>query len=381
MVEVFAPASDTPGGEALLSQLATFDEMYPDIRVDMQAKGVSGRGSTLDYLRTAPPVAPSVLPDLVLLNHNALVLAAREGRIVPWEEVSDEAFLALLDELYPITTDLGRVDGLLVGLPYMLEVRHAVFRESLFEEEPPGIYEDFLIEDSEAPAYVFPAAQANGVNRTTLLQYMAAGGRLIDDEGNPIVDAAALAEVLTFYEAARDAGVLDPSVLQYDTPTDAWNLYLGDEIGFAEVSSVPYLAGRAEARNTELAGVLTEEGNPITLVTGWSWALTTGDPERQAAAATLVAWLMEPVNHGTYAEAADYLPSQPGALAVWGGDDPYVPFINDLMEVAVLPPDPEIDSVVGVAMQEAVQDILLGRVSAQEAAAQAAADVAEAQDS
>lgn len=375
MLEDLSTLSDAPGAGTLRDQLAAFEDMQPGVEVDVQAKGVSGRGSAIDYLRTAPPVAPSVLPDVVLLNRSALVEAARSELIVPWETVADETLLAMDEDFYPPAARLGRVDGVLFGLPYMLEVRHAVYRETAFEDAPPITYEDILNDADDAPTFLFPAALTGGVNRTTLLQYLAAGGRLADEEGNPVIDASALGVVLAFYEEARDAGVLDPGVLQLSSTEDTWGRYVAGEGDVAVVSSRPYLAGRAEGGGAALSSIPTAGGEPITLVTGWSWALVTTDPARQAAASALMVWLLEPVNHGVYAQAAGYVPSQPGALAVWGSDDPYVALVSDLMPVAVLPPDPATDSTLGVAMQDAVRDVLLGRASAQEAASAAAAAV------
>jgi ABC-type glycerol-3-phosphate transport system substrate-binding protein len=373
VAEGLSPSDDSPGGETLASQLAAFDDMHPDIQVEVQAKSVSGRGSALDYLRTAPPVAPSVLPDVVLLNRRALIEAAREGLILP---LTDETLSAIEEDLYPAAVELGSVDDLPVGIPYLLEIHHNVYRQPLFEDEPPLAYADLLPERPiELPTYVFPAAATGGVNDDTLLGYLAAGGSLTNAEGTPFIDVTALANVLTFYEEAREGGVLDASVLQYETTSETWEAFRQGEAGLAAVSSMPYLAARDQVPDAGLASVPTIDGEPLTLVTGWSWALVASDPERSAAASTLLAWLMEPVNQGTYAQSVGYLPSQSAALAVWGDDDPYVSFANSLLDTARLPPGPVIDSTVGAAMQTAVEDVLLGRASAQEAAAAAAAEI------
>lgn len=373
VAESLSPAADPPGGETLASQLAAFGDMHPDIQVEVRAKSVTGRGSALDYLRTAPPVAPSVLPDVVLLNRRALIEAAREGLILP---LTDETLSAVEDDLYPAAVELGSVDDLPVGVPYLLEIHHNVYREPLFEDEPPLAYADLLPERPiDMPAYVFPATATGGVNDDALLGYLAAGGSLTNAEGTPFVDATALTTVLTFYEEARESGVLDASVLQYETTTETWEAFRQGEAGLAAVSSTPYLAARDEVPDIGLASALTVDGEPLTLVTGWSWAVVASDPERSAAASALLAWLMEPVNHGTYAQSVGYLPSQSAALAVWGDDDPYVSFASGLLDVARLPPGPVIDSTVGVAMQTAVEDVLLGRASAQEAATAAAAEI------
>ena len=227
------------------------------------------------------------------------------------------------------------------------------------------------------PTYIFPAASSSSssVNDTTLLQYLASSGSLTDESGNPFVDVAALTEVLTFYEQARDNAILNTSVLQYASTADTWNAYIQGAGDLAEVNSRVYLAGRFETRNTSPTFMVTALGKPVTLVDGWLWVLLTSDPQRQASALALIDWLMEPANHGRFSQAAGYLPSQPSALSVWGDDDPYVPFVNTLMQNATILPDPEIEDAIGVALQDALEDVLLSGSSAVEAANAAAAAV------
>ena len=76
--EALAPSGDTPGGQVLLDQLAAFDELYPDVQVDIYTKLTSGAGSTLAYLHSAPGVAPDILPDLALMDREALIQAVRK---------------------------------------------------------------------------------------------------------------------------------------------------------------------------------------------------------------------------------------------------------------------------------------------------------------
>jgi ABC-type glycerol-3-phosphate transport system substrate-binding protein len=368
MVEGLAPQADVPGGDVLLEQLAAFDEAHPNLTVVVRAKRGSGPGGILDYLRTAPPVAPGVLPDVALLSRADLVSAAGEKLVVPIEPLLPPD---LLVDLYPVAKELGSVGGELAGLPYTLRIRHVVYRETL-SREPPHSYEALL---RGRNSFVFAGTATSGVNRVTLSQYLEAGGRLVDENGKPFLDAAVLTDVLTFYRKARAAGLIDPRVLQFSDPAETWAQYRDGQVGMAEVSSSDYLAERSQVRTTGLSWVPTADGKPITLVDGWMWVVVTGDPERQAAAIELIAFLMEPVNQGRFLLAAGRVPSQRTALAVWGDSDPYVKFADTLLGSGVLPPGSAIDATVGNAMQDAVEGVLLGNVSPAEAAASAAASV------
>jgi ABC-type glycerol-3-phosphate transport system substrate-binding protein len=363
--ETVAPSNDTAGGEELLAQLAAFDESHTDIQVEFYVKRVSGPGSTLAYLRSAPPVAPGVLPDLALMDRDALVQATGENLIVPIETLIDPA---ITSALYPVASQLGTVGDRLMGLPYVLEVQHTVYRETAFEE-PPASFEAVL---AASTPYAFPAGTLGNVSHTFLLQYMAAGGRLANESGVPVLDIVPLTQVLDFYAQAHEAGKVDTALFQITDPAETWRMYLERRAGLAAVTSTLYLTGRSEARSTGLCWIPTPTGEPFALASGWSWVVVTSDPDRQAMAMALINFLMNPVNQGAYTQAAGWLPSQRAALAVWGDDDPYLAFGNQLLSNAHPLPDSSLRAAVGPAIQDALEDVLLNGVAPAQAAARAA---------
>jgi ABC-type glycerol-3-phosphate transport system substrate-binding protein len=371
MTEKLAPTSDTPGGQELLEQLATFDEMHPDIRVEVLPKKVSGNGGVLSYLRTAPPVAPSILPDLALLDRPGLIQAGREQLVVPIDTLLDPA---LLSGLYPVVQGLGTVSDVMVGLPYLLEIEHSVYRETAFNA-PPNSFDAIL--KGQQP-YTFPAGALSNVNHTILLQYIAAGGTLTDDQGSPKLDATVLTQILDFHAQAHKKGLVNTALFQIVDPLASWGLYRDRQTNLAAVSSTAYLTERDQVRNTLLTWTPTPDGQPYALATGWSWVVVTHDPDRQAAAMALANFLMNPVNQGRYSQAAHWLPTQRSALAVWGEDDPYVAFADLLVNNAQPLPDTLIQSTVGAAIQDAFEAVLLNNELPAQAAAQAQQTVDQA---
>ncbi|MBN1312066.1 MAG: extracellular solute-binding protein [Anaerolineae bacterium] len=364
MADQLAPTSETPGGQELLEQLTTFDEMNPDIRVEVYTKRVSGTGGILSYLRTATPVAPGILPDLALVDRSGLVQAGREALVVPIGTLLDPA---LLSELYPVAQSLGSVDGDLIGLPYLLEIEHSVYRETAFNA-PPNSFEAIL--RSRQP-YTFPAGALSNVNHTVLLQYIAAGGTLTDDAGNPELDVETLTQILTFYDQAHSQGLIGTTLFQMTDPAESWGLYRDRQTNLAAVSSTVYLAEREEVRNARLTWTPTPDSQAHTLATGWSWVVTTNNPDRQTAAMALVYFLMNPVNQGPYSRAVYRLPTRHAALVVWGEDDPYVAFADQLAGNAHPMPDAAIQATVGVAIQDAFEAVLLEDELPSQAATQA----------
>jgi ABC-type glycerol-3-phosphate transport system substrate-binding protein len=368
-----APSLEIPGGQVLLDQLAAFDETHPDLQVEMLVKAPSGRGGTLAYLRSAPAVAPGILPDLVLLDRDTLVQAASEDLLVPLGGLIDPT---LLESLYPAAVDLGTVEGQLVGIAYTLQTQHVAYRETLFTD-PPRSFTDLL--ESPVP-FVFPVGTLGYVSRTILTQYMAAGGRLVDGGGQPVIDVDALTGVLTLVDDAHEAGVIDPVLFQMTDPDDSWVQYTGRLAALAVVTSTRYLAEQDAVRSTGLSWIPTPDGQPYALVNGWMWAITTRDPDRQAAALALLGSLMAPINQGAYAQAAGWLPSQPAALVVWGDDNRYAVFASSLLPAADMLPDADQQAASGAAIQDALENVLLNGVSPIQAANQAAQQVSGGDD-
>ncbi len=371
--EAVAPGGSTLGGQVLVEQIASFEEMHPEVRLETYVKRSQGQGSTLAYLRSAPPVAPDVLPDLALIDQESLVQAASEGLIVPIGTLLDPA---IADELYPVARAMGTVGEDIAGLPYVLEVQHVVYRDGVFDE-PPASFESVL---KAREPFVFPAAPSASVSHTLLVQYMAQTGTLVDEEGAPYLDSDALRQVLMFYAQGREEGVIDTGLFQLTGTDESWTLYRDRETNLATVTSSQYLAERDEVRTTNTLWIPTLDGEPYALATGLSWVIVTKDEDRQAAAMSLVNFLMNPVNQGAFTAAANRLPTQPAALAVWGDGDPYAAFGRVLLESTAPLPDASLQSTVGSALQDALEEVLLNGVPVGQAVAQAAESVNPPED-
>lgn len=374
MPEALAPSTETPGGQELLDQFNAFDEAHPDLSVQVEVKLTTGPGSTLAYLRSAPDVAPGILPDVALVNLDAMVQAAHDELVVPVNTMISPDDVA---DFYDAAVELGTTDGIFVGIPYVVEMQHTVYREVLFLE-PPNSFERVL----ESPvAFIFPAGtlgEVGRVNRTTVTQYMeAVGGDLLNEAGEPTIDEDALSDVLQFYADARDDNIIEPALLQLTNPSETWEMFSTRQAGLATVRSTDYLEARDRLINTQFTWVPTQSGEPFTLIDGWMWVVTTRDPDRQQAAMELIDFLMTPVNHGTFTEAVGWLPSQPEALTVWTQADQYASFADRVLSRAAPVPEAGLQAIVGVAIQDALEAVLLDGVAPAQAAVEAAQRVNE----
>jgi len=66
--EEFDPYGEGSAADVLAQQLTDFSKAYPDLQVEVTVKKAGGRGGLLDFLRTARDAAPSILPDLIVLD-------------------------------------------------------------------------------------------------------------------------------------------------------------------------------------------------------------------------------------------------------------------------------------------------------------------------
>lgn len=346
------PHDDELAQETLQTQWDGFAQAYPTLTLEVRRKRSSGLGGILSTLRTAVPVAPSALPDLTLMRRSDMITAANEGLIVPLDDwlPSDLADSNLL----PGVRALGEINGVLYGVPYVLNVVHAAYRPAAMSA-PPLSFADVL---EGSISYLFPAG-AIPISWTLLLQYRAAGGRLVDETGAATLDAQPLLDVLTFYAQGVQAGLFSPALLQYVRYDDYWNQFVAATSNLAAVDTLTFLERRDSIPNARPVSIPTPDGTPITALDGWLWVVTTANPERHQRVSAFLAWMMRVGQHSLFTETLGLLPSQTRALRLWD-DREYAEFAQDLLTTAILVPDAQRNNSASLALQEALVDVLEG---------------------
>ncbi len=326
--------------------------------VTIRVKRAEGLGSIYQTLRSGSVAAPSVMPDLALMRRSDLIQAAAAKLIEP---IDSRALAA--DDLYASALALGQVRGTQYGIPYALEVQHVVYRTTALASPPRTL--DALLKIGQP--YLFPAGPSNGANATIMAQYVAAGGRIVDDKGAPVLDREPLLVVLRYYEQALAAKVAGPQLLEYTDVAQYWSLFASGKSGIVETDSTTFLAQRSNLPNVGVLPLAQPAGTPITLLDGWMWTITTGDPARQAKALDMLAWLLRPDRQGRFTRGMGVLPSRRSALDTWGNDD-YATFAATLLAQTAAPPPDMIPIIVSSAIQKAFEDVLSGRQTAEAAA-------------
>jgi len=362
--EELDPYGEAPGMNLLAQQLADFGAAHPGLQVEITVKKAHGRGGLLDFLRTARDAAPSVLPDLVVLDATELKTAAGSGLIQPLDPLLPPV---TLDDRLPFAAELGSVDEQTFGLVVGADMQHLAYRPTALAS-PPVSWTQVI---SPPISFLFPAGASDGqVNDATLIQYLAAGGALADSAGGPWLDENVLVSVLGFYSDCVGAGAISPpTVLDITDADQAWERFRAGEGMITVVRAHRYWLETDDA--VAPAAIPTRDGRPFSLARGWVIALVTAEPARQAQALTLLDWLIAAERSAQWTQAAGYLPGTRGALRLWDVSEGERAVLRSLLESAVAAPRLETLADVGPAMQEAVEEVLGGRATPQQAAADA----------
>ena len=201
----FDPAQ--PGGALLDDMLTEFEAAYPEpLRVETQIKSRYGKGGLLDYLRTAQPVAPGILPDIIALDAAELEAAVAAGAVRPLDGLIDPELLA---ELYPAARALGRIGGQQYAIPFAVDIEHVVYDPAV-TSSPPETWTGLLTGDTR---YLFPlsipavrSGPAAGVPPVLLSHYLGAGYALDFETRRLELNSEPMLRMLSFYDSATVLG-------------------------------------------------------------------------------------------------------------------------------------------------------------------------------
>jgi ABC-type glycerol-3-phosphate transport system substrate-binding protein len=364
--EAFSPTQAITSGQVLSQEAAAFEAAQPDVRLRFVLKKPYGKGGILDYLLTTQDVVPGLLPDLVVMDVDELPIAVQEELVQPLDDLLPNSLVA---DLYPFARDACTFDGRLYGLQFQADLDHLAYDTGRLTI-PPSSWPGVL---SNPGPYIFPAGgQAGLVNDDFLIQYLAVRPWPSEDSPNdPFLDADSLTAVLQYYQDGASRGIFPAAILDYHTTDDCWRDYLAGQAALTHVSAHRYLTDRGRLQSSAAAPIPAISGPAAAINRGWVLALITGDPVRQSAAVEFVTLLMAPEANATWNRVTNYLPTRQAALAYWDEGDGYTPFVHQQLQAArPRPPIPNYTRT-AAALQQAVEDVLTGAATPEEAAEQA----------
>lgn len=351
------PAGNQTAALTLADYMETFQATVPELAVEIRLKKAQDIGGIIQTLRTASTVAPNALPDITLLRRSDFLAAVDAGYIRPIQGLVTSA---ILGDLYPAALDLGRVDGMLYGLSYALDVEHIAYRPVVLN----GNFATFegVLQDQQK--FVFPAGVTQGLSDVLLLQYLSAGGTLNElVQGRP--NGEALETVLTFYQQAVETGVIDRSVLDYARSDDYLFQLAQGKFDAGVISSTQYLSLLTSGQSLEAAPIPLAGGQPSTVVNGWMWVVITKDRDQQLLALRFAEWMMDTERLAAYTRMVNMLPSRRASMRSWDGGN-FTELANSLLANAHLPVA-EGDSGTLRSMENALAAVISGQRTPEDA--------------
>jgi ABC-type glycerol-3-phosphate transport system substrate-binding protein len=364
--ESFSPTQAITSGQVLAQAVESFEAGHPETRVEFILKKPYGKGGILDFLLTTEAVVPALLPDLVLVDVDELDTAIQAGIAQPLDDLISPD---LVTDLYPFSRAASTFDGQLYGLQFQADLDHLAYNAGQLTVPPrswPGVL-------SNPGPYAFPAGgQAGLVNDGFLTQYLAV--RPWPANGDPdgtFLEFDSLTAVLQYYQDGVSRGVFPTDILNYHSTDDSWRVYLAGDATLTHVSAHDYLVDRDQLPSTAMAPIPAINGPGAPISRGWALALIASDPTRQSLAVEFMTQLMSPQTNADWNKAAGYLPTRQAALALWDEEDSYTRFTSQQLETAQPRPRLENYTQVAAALQEAVEAIISGSATPEEAAAQA----------
>ncbi len=362
VTEFVSPASNSNRAQVFAQQIAAFQAVHPDLDIEVIRKKSDGKGGVRDMLTTASAVAPAVLPDLVALDVLTLRDMAREGILAPLDGLLPSA---LLSDLYPFAIQAGAVQDRLMGVQFQANIEYAVYNTSKIAV-PPLTWDELF---NSGATYILPIAGRDGlVNDAFLIQYLSAGGELVDAAGNPALNKKVLVDVLTFYQYGLESGTILSDSLKYRLVEDCWPKYLQAQVTLSNISANLYLSGRSLLEPVSVAtSIPTRDGKTLALSRGYAWALIARDATRQANAIKMLEWLLYSPNLAAWNQAAGYLPTRRSAMELMGHDAWAALMYNQLENTRPYTTSETLQRVYR-AMQEAVKAVAIDHVAPETAA-------------
>ena len=354
--------------EFLLSHTETFANNN-GVTVQYRIKDVGAVGGIMSSIRSGSEVAPGSLPDIALLPSSEFSPTTARQYLQSMETLFSSSLINDLDNALEMGQILLEGSTALFGLPYFLELLHAVYAIALPGVDDGLSFDDVLISDA---TLILPAARPTGLNQSVFLQYLTAGGSLTRD-GNLVVDEEALRALLQFYQSLTQQDRVAAEVLTYQSPAAYQSRYieLAADGRIGVFWSNEFLAMRDQALpSAKPVNIPTLNGDSLATRRGWLWVILTPDGRRQTLSARFLEWMTEPEFHAAFAQLLYQLPTQSAILEESLPNPLDHDFYAELAASAI-PQMPESEGgTVPRILQEAFAQVLRGEATAASATRQ-----------
>ena len=378
----WAPNWEQPRVDEIIKN---FEAEYPDIKVNLDvtvAQGLQNR--ILIALQSGSP------PDVIDSQNGWNIPFAAQGLLTPIDELMAEQGLDWNDFLESGLTTT-RYEGKVYGLPYRIESHAIIINRGMFRaagldpDSPPETWDEF-IEAAKAltttgpdgnPQYGFAITGGgefgNTVYRSLPFLRMAGGG-ILNDKGDVIVNTPESVAGLTFYtDFYTSLKASPPSTLENDGIANR-QLFTAGAVAMYQSGQYDLGTIHTENPDLEVSSIMIPhpEGKDTTaLLGGWNW-IVPKDAQNKEDAATLLAYLARPDVMGVY---TDTFPARESAMSQPRFADPELAAYREMLPYARAPwPVANWTQITQIYFTY-VQEVLTGSMQPQEAMDAAAAEI------
>jgi maltose-binding protein MalE len=348
-------------------QALEFEAQQENVDVQLRRKSAQDVGGILSTIRSASAVAPGAMPDLTLMRHQDLLVAAQNDLI---QQLEGWVSSSVISSINDSALRLGFFNGQLYGLAYLLDVLLVTHHPEI--NAPSEWTFDQILRSRLS--FAFPVGNTNGVNQVFLLQYLSAGGEL-PSNGVMTLDEDALLTTLQFYERAVEANLIDSEIVNYTSYTDYLPRIVDGSLDAGVVNVVSLNNLRNEDYQPRAAPIPVHNETPLTFLSGWMWVMVSGDTLQQTLAADFLSWMMDSDRQGEYAQQIEMIASQIEARRQFPLESLPNPLVDTLLANALIAPNDSTSIASMRAMQNALIAVLNGDLTAEEATRQAVEQV------
>lgn len=343
----------------IASATDAFARRYPNQTVEWVVKAEEGQASLLNYLRNAQRVAPTIVPDLLLLDAQQIWQVAELGLAQPLTVTG----LTEREGFYPFAWDAVTIHDYYYGIPYFATPLHLVYNSQVLEY-PPTTWSELVASGGQ---FAFAGAGSGGyADEWLLLQYTSAGGEI---GHGTTVNPEALALLFAAIAQGRTSGTIPPEVMTYSSDSAMWSALVAGQVDLASVAATIYLHERGVGSPFAVAPMPGIQGEVAPIASVYAFVVLADDSERQTQALALVDSLLAPDVHGRWAQAVDWLPVRPAALQSWVAKDAYIQFLQQLLEEATALPGDRSFADFSRRLQQVTSAVISGEMTPEAAAA------------
>jgi multiple sugar transport system substrate-binding protein len=300
-------------GEIVRRQIERFREQYPDVEVEIRVTPDAADQRHQLYVQWLNAWAEE--PDVLQLDVIWTPEFAAAGWILPLDRFAPDP-----SDFFPATIAANRWQGQLYALPWFVDVGMLYWRTDLMTA-PPATFDEVVTTsraamDRGALPYglVWQGARYEGLV-TVFVEHLAGmGGRILDDDGQVVVDSQAAIDALTFMrDAVHTAGIVPAAALSWQEEQTRFAFQNGRA---AMMRNWPYAAALLDDANASavagrfaVAPMPRGAGDPAAALGGAQLAINARSRQPDLAWA-LIAFLTAPEQMLERAEVAGQFPSR-----------------------------------------------------------------------